>query len=89
MESITRNVAEMGNGDRQTLERLLGQPLHESQQVVIQVVNQSAEEVDLHVASMTDRLPTWRHVYEGLSDDQVADLEKIVLARVDLSRFDE
>jgi predicted DNA-binding antitoxin AbrB/MazE fold protein len=31
-------------------------------------------------------LPAWCNVYEGLSDDEVADLEKVILQRADLTR---
>jgi hypothetical protein len=31
-------------------------------------------------------LPAWCNVYEGLSEGEIADLERIVLTRADLSR---
>lgn len=31
-------------------------------------------------------LPDWCNVYEGLSDEEIADLQRIILQRADLSR---
>jgi hypothetical protein len=34
----------------------------------------------------TDELPEWCHVYDGLSDEQVAEFESVILQRADLTR---
>ncbi len=38
MESITRNVTDLGNSDRQALEQVLGQSLSDDELVILQVV---------------------------------------------------
>ena len=87
MENIVWNVNELGSADRQTLEHLLGQPLAENQQLVIRVVTlgqpQSSSEENATAAGAT--LPDWCRVYEGLSDQQIAEVEKIALERANLS----
>ena len=35
------------------------------------------------------KLPEWCNVYEGLTDEEIADLEKTILTRADLSRPSE
>lgn len=89
MESVTRNVAEIGTADRQALEHVLGQQLRENQQVVIHVVNMDMQPAKPDGSPQAGKLPDWCHVYEGLTDDQIADLEKVVLTRADLSRTAE
>jgi len=55
---------------------------------VIQVIT-----VDTHTSepaskdSLDDgQLPDWCNVYEGMSDDEIAELAKAILRRVDLTR---
>jgi hypothetical protein len=43
-------------------------------------------ETDTPPVATSGKLPAWCNVYEGLTDWQVADLEKIVLTRADLTR---
>ena len=89
MTTITRNVAKINTADRQALEHVLGHSLRDNQQVVIQVVNLDVETAKSNAATAVGQLPDWCNVYEGLTDDQIADLEKIVLTRADLSRTTE
>lgn len=89
MESITRNVAEIGAADRQALEHVVGQQLRENQQVVIHIVNMDVPLAPANGKSPPGKLPEWCNVYEGLSDAEVAEIEKVVLTRADLSRATE
>ena len=90
METVIRNVGDIDARDRQALEHVLGQRLRENQQLVIGIVN-------LHVppdgaprgTNGTPTLPEWCNVYSGLSDDDIADLEKAILQRADFSRPSE
>ena len=75
METVTRNVRDLGENERSAAERLVGHGLRENQQLIIQVVS-----VDLGAQAPAgddtgDELPSWCNVYEGLSDEQIADLE--------------
>ena len=37
-------------------------------------------------AADAQRLPDWCNVYAGLTDDEVAEVEKVILQRADLTR---
>jgi hypothetical protein len=83
MESVTRNVKDIDSADRLALEHVLGQPLSESQQVVIHVqpLNLSGVSVDpgQPLPATPSRLPAWCNVYEGLSDAEVAEIEQSIV----------
>ena len=89
MDSIIRNVREIDSRERQALERVLGQPLKENQRVIIQVVmvpeNPVVHEEGADKAPLT-KLPAWCDVYAGLTDEEIAEIEKIVLSRADMTR---
>jgi hypothetical protein len=92
MDEITRNVAEIEPSDRRALEHVLGYPLHDHQTVVLRVVG--SDTVDDSPAngdqsSLGDTLPDWCDVYDGLSDDEIAAIEKIMLTRANLTRWTE
>lgn len=94
MDTVIRNVDEIDSPDRQALEHVLGQPLREDQQVVIRVVSRQAPGRAEVRPPPREReggaaLPEWCNVYAGLSDAEVAELEKIILTRADLSRPSE
>jgi hypothetical protein len=91
MESLVRNVGDIDAHDRQALEHVLGQALRENQQLVIHIVNLNVqpETVETPVSDHDNpvpELPEWCRVYEGLSDEEVADMEKTILQRADFSR---
>jgi hypothetical protein len=94
METVIRNVGDIDAKDRQALEHVLGQRLENSQQLVIRIVNihkkpaPTAEKVP-HGQADGAKLPHWCDVYAGLSDEEIADLEKSILTRADLSRPSE
>jgi hypothetical protein len=90
MEPVVRNVRDITAADRRALEHVLGRPLGEDQQVVLQVVapaKPSATEAGDRAAS--DRLPDWCNVYAGLSDEQVEAVETAIRRRSDLTRPSE
>ena len=104
MSDVTRNVRDIDSTDRRALENMLGQPLHENDQVVIRVLSPDVKrgqsdgvsgrvgttDRSLPDRSLPDRsLPEWCNVYEGLSDDDIADLEQSVLRRANLTRAAE
>lgn len=84
METITRNVKDIGSDDRRALEHVIGRPLAENQTIIISVTEVHPKG-DTRVAT-EGKLPDWCNVFEGLSDQEVADIEKIALTRADLSR---
>ena len=98
MESIVRNVRDIGADERRHLEHVLGQKLRDNQQLIIQVISLSelrAEDGDAARAATREAgaesvaLPAWCNVYGGLSDHEIADVEKVVLTRAALTRTSE
>ena len=86
METIVHNVSELGESGRSAAETLVGHPLDESQQLVIQVVCVGTRYKDAESATKLDELPEWCNVYAGLSDEQVEALEHAISRRLDLDR---
>jgi hypothetical protein len=84
METIIRAVRDLDSAERSMIEQLVGHALRENQQLVIQVLT-----VELPPPAAGAALPDWCNVFEGLSDEQVADLEQVILQRADLSRTSE
>jgi hypothetical protein len=90
MESTVRNVREIASDERRVYETVLGQRLTENQQVVLQVIDlgessteEGAEESNVPPAGP---LPEWCRVYEGLTEQQIAEIEHVVLTRSDMTR---
>ena len=81
MDSVTRNVADIDAADRQALEHVIGRSLSTSQQVVINVVDIPAASAvsEKQPPTTPTRLPDWCNVYEGLTDDEVADIEASII----------
>jgi hypothetical protein len=86
METITRNVSDLKHNERRTYETLLGHSLRENQQIVIQVVTPSESAEEKVSSASTGQLPDWCHVYDGLTDDEIVELEDVILRRADLAR---
>jgi hypothetical protein len=92
MESIIRNVRDIDSRDRQAIERVLGQQLKDNQKIIIQVVTVSDEPTVQEKpgnGTPVAKLPDWCNVLAGLSDEQIAEFEEVVLQRSDLSRLSE
>ncbi|HUE70018.1 MAG TPA: hypothetical protein VMP01_03945 [Pirellulaceae bacterium] len=78
METVTHNVSDLPGSDRTAAERLVGHPLSNDQRIVIQVESCGVAPPASDILTDTDQLPEWCNVYAGLSDDQIADLEKSI-----------
>lgn len=94
METVIRNVGEIDAHDRQSLEHVLGRFLRENQQLVINIVNLNVPAgtepaTASQKANGASAMPAWCNVYEGLSDDEITDMEQTILQRADLSRPSE
>jgi hypothetical protein len=89
MEAIVRKVRDINEHERYVLEHVLGQQLHENQQVVFQIVT-LGKEPPLATETVSDadadELPDWCNVFEGLTDDQIAELDAVIRERANLSR---
>jgi hypothetical protein len=93
MDAITRNVRDIDEADRGALEHVIGQSLHEDQQLVISVISISSSpppQVDEpSVARADEQVPEWWNVYEGLSDEEIDRLDQAIRERADLTRHFE
>jgi hypothetical protein len=87
MERITRNVRDLRDDERQVYEAALGAKLRENQQIVLEVVTAAPNVApDGRAGSSEARqpaspLPEWCNVYDGLSQDEIAELENVILDR--------
>jgi hypothetical protein len=89
MENIVRNVRDIDASDRDALEHVVGQALRDNQQIIIQVMALNDEPPTTPGESAgggTDGLPDWCNVYEGLSDEEIAEVEKAILDRGNWTR---
>ena len=89
MDSVIRKIRDIEESERHMLEHVLGRPLHENQQIIVQVVTLGETPALASVADDAgdaDALPDWCNVYEGLTAEQIADLESVVLNRANLTR---
>jgi hypothetical protein len=89
MDAVIRKVRDIEESERHVLEHVFGRLLHEDQQVILQVValgGAAAQPPEARDTPDSDELPDWCNVYEGLTAEQVADLESVILERADLSR---
>ena len=89
METIKRHVRELSNDECRLYEQTIGHALRENQQIIIQIITVDAgsEPPENEVGSpSTASLPSWCNVYDGLSDEEIEDVERIALERSDLTR---
>jgi hypothetical protein len=75
METITRTVRDLAANERSTVEQLLGHRLLDNQQVIIQVIAAESKPEPLPPG---DQLPDWCNVFEGMTDEEIAELEKSI-----------
>ena len=83
MEKITRNVRDLKQDERRVYEAALGERLRENQQLILQVVtpHEPTPTEEASPGAATDHLPDWCNVYEGLSDEEIAEIEDVILDR--------
>lgn len=89
METIVRNVRDLHDSERSAAEQLVGHRLRENQQLVINVLSVDVGTNSPATGATNNALPAWCNVYDGLTDDEIAELEKSILTRADLSRPSE
>jgi len=90
METVIRNVSDIGSADRRSLEHVIGRQLADDQRLLIRVIGPDVSLRAPTSATSADRpLPEWCNVYQGLTDEAITSLEKVVLTRADLTRAAE
>ena len=85
MESISRNTADLGADERQTLEKLLGVELGDHQQIIIQVMEVNAEKPEPRSPVRTARDYA---ILADLPEREAEDLVEAVLQRSPSREFD-
>jgi hypothetical protein len=78
MEAIVHSVQNLDQSDLSTLERLVGHQLRASEKLVIQVLPAQADRSTAPQPVM-DKLPDWCHVYEGLTDAEIDELDRAIV----------
>jgi hypothetical protein len=88
MQRIARKVQDLKGEERRLYEAVLGERLREDQLVVIQVMNlaEATEGVKEPNTQEGGKLPDWCNVFEGLSEADIAAVERVALQRADLNR---
>lgn len=86
-KTIVRNVRDIAGGDRQALEHALGERLRDNQRLVVQILTLTdAPEAAAADAAPAVELPEWCDVFRGLSEEEIADIERTTRQRLNLSR---
>lgn len=87
METITRNVSDLAGPERSALERVVGHPLRETQQIILNVLNLEMPKTDTtEPKSVTGPIPDYWKVYEGLDDKRIEELTTAINQRANLTR---
>jgi hypothetical protein len=84
METVVKNVTDMAGSERCAAELLLGHPLRGTERLILQVV-ESGSPHGLEIPSGDrpgNRLPKWCQVFEGLSDEEIAALDREIIRDV-------
>ncbi|MEX2118616.1 MAG: hypothetical protein WD847_03325 [Pirellulales bacterium] len=89
MENIVRNVRDIDSADREVLEHVVGRELLENQQIIISVVNLDMAATPPDAARQpVGGLPDWCNVYEGLTVDEIDEIEKSIVRSTTSRSFD-
>ena len=89
MVSITRNVSDIPANDIPAFGAPIGAPLQPSQQVIVQVVESESGRNEAPPQSSEPRLPEWFNIYDGLSEEEIDQLDAAIHERLDLTRNDK
>lgn len=79
METVLRQVRDLNQDDRSALERVVGHSLGESQQLIIQVTGDAQSPTTNGQTSAAGQLPSWCNIYEGLTAEQIDDLDRSIV----------
>ena len=91
MEAVVRNVRDLDQADRSALERVVGCQLAETQQVIVNVVEISPKPAvgESHDRGSEIDVPEWWKIYDGLSDEEIDELDRAIQQRANLTRHIE
>lgn len=89
-KTIVRDVRDIDRGDRRAIEHALGETLRDDQRLVVRLVPlpEPAGTEPSRVAAQDAYagLPDWCDVFQGLTNDQIAEVERTTGRRLDLTR---
>ncbi len=88
METIVREVRDLKAPDRQAIEHVIGRTLSEDQKVIFQVVPASVGPAAAggQPTPAPGQLPEWCNVFDGLTDDEIEAVDKVIRQRAKLTR---
>lgn len=89
METLKKNVSELNDDERRSLENALKIELLMNQRIIINVISidgPTAENIKRACTPTNGGLPDWCDVYEGLSEEEIDDVESVSLERSDMTR---
>ena len=82
----TRRISDIDAGDRAVLERVFGQPLEPSAEVVLIVKSGGSPAADSTDEASPNELPSWCNVLEGMTDAELAEFDALLNMPVRLGR---
>jgi hypothetical protein len=85
VETLVRDVRDLSQDDRVALERLVGRQLHDTQRVIVEVVDVPSPSTEPD----SGEVPSWWDVYEGLSEEEVDRLDTAIRQRANMTRIFE
>jgi len=85
METVTRNVKDIGTEERRALEHVIGHDLTENQKLVINVVSIESKHPE-EDAQVQPEVPAWWNIYDGLTIEEVDRLDQAIRQRANLTR---
>lgn len=79
------NVATLDAPHRRALEEVIGRQLAGDQRLMINVIDVQAPSVPDQRPAQT--LDDWTNIYDGLTDEEIEDIDTIVKTRANLTRY--
>ncbi len=89
MEVVTRNVRDLDESDRSVMERVFGHQLRETQTIVLNLVNLDRNVPNPESSSPMPDVPDYWKIYDGLSDEEIDELDGAIRQRANLTRHFE
>jgi hypothetical protein len=81
--SLKIDVSTLDASHRRALEEVIGRRLEGNQWLIISVLEETTAET---ITAPPQTLEEWTNVYEGLSDEEIDAVDKIVNTRANLTR---
>jgi hypothetical protein len=87
MSTVAFNVSDFSPDERRVVESIVGRALRDDEAITVGVSATAQRRSDAASGrGKSSALPDYYHVYEGLSDDEIARIESVVLQRANMTR---